>query len=199
MSAMTNASTMTIDNDGSAAIARLAAQAQGGRAPLPVEHWSPPDCGPVDLAIAFDGTWLHEGRPIVRPQMLKLFAAALHKDADGITWLVTPQEKCRVAVADAPFLAVEMARAGHGGEQILVFRTNLDDLVTAGPAHPIRFVVDEETGGIRPYLRVRGRLEARLTRSTALDLLDLIESDETGRFGIWSGDAFFPLPREAQM
>lgn len=176
-------------------LARLAAAATG--ATVPVERWNPRECGPIDLAIAVDGSWWHEGRPIGRAALVKLFASVLRKDADGTTWLVTPVEKCRVAVADVAFLAVDMVRTGAATAQTLAFRTQLDDHVTAGPEHPLRFVVDGENGGVRPYVGVRGRLEARLTRAVALDLIALAEEDATGRLGVWSGGLFFPLPDEA--
>lgn len=174
---------------------RLAAAASGAAAP--VERWNPPECGPIDLAIASDGTWWHNGQPIRRAGLVKLFASVLRRDADGSTWLVTPAEKCRIAVADVAFIAVEMTVSGAGPAQTLGFRTQLDETVIAGPDHPLRFVVEPETGGIRPYIHVRGRLEARVTRALALDLLALAETDEAGRVGLWSAGTFFALPDEA--
>lgn len=176
-------------------LARLAAAASGAAAP--VDRWNPPECGPIDLAIAADGTWWHEGQPIRREGLVKLFASVLRRDADGSTWLVTPAEKCRVAVADVAFIAVAMTVTGAGANQTLTVRTQLDDSVIAGPDHPLRFVVEPQTGGIRPYIHVRGRLEARLTRALALDLLALAETDAAGRVGLWSAGVFFALPDEA--
>jgi hypothetical protein len=164
------------------------------RGPAPVERWDPPECGPVDIAIAADGSWWHEGRPIRRDALVKLFASVLRKDADGTTWLVTPVEKCRVRVADVAFLAVAVAAEGDR----LTVTTNLGDSVTIGSDHPLRFVIDAATDGVRPYVHIRGRLEARFTRAAALDLLAHVAEDATGRLGNTSAGAFFPLPDEAQ-
>ncbi len=115
----------------------------------------------------------------------------LRKDADGKTYLVTPVEKVDVAVADAPFLAVEMAVEGDGSAQEITLRTNVDDLVPLGPVHPLRTGVDD-AGGFKPYVLVRGRLEALLTRALAYDLAGLAV-EHAGRPGVWSRGAFFPL------
>lgn len=172
---------------------RLADRART-RGPAPVERWDPPECGPIDIAIAEDGSWWHEGRPIRRDALVKLFASVLRKDADGSTWLVTPAEKCRVSVADVAFLAVAVVAEGDR----LTVTTNLGDSVTIGPDHPLRFVIDAETDGVRPYVHIRGRLEARFTRAAALDLLARVDEDAIGRLGVTSDGAFFPLPDEAQ-
>lgn len=163
-----------------------------GRGPAPVERWDPPYCGDIGLKIRADGTWLYQGSPIGRLPLVKLFASVLRKDADGRTYLVTPTEKVDVAVADAPFLAVEMEVHGAGCDQELIFRTNVDDVVRCGPQHPLRFACQDQTGGLKPYLRVRGRLDALLTRALIYDLLELVV-ENGGRLGIWSGGAFFEV------
>jgi uncharacterized protein len=145
-------------------------QAQAGKGVPPVERWDPPYCGDIGLAIAADGTWFYGGSPIGRIGLVKLFASVLRKDADGRHYLVTPAEKVDVAVADAPFLAVEMEARGEGRAQELIFRTNVDDIVVAGAEHPLRFAVATEAGGLKPYLLVRGRLEALVTRALYYDL-----------------------------
>ncbi len=117
----------------------------------------------------------------------------LRKDADGKHYLVTPAEKIDVAVEDAPFLAVEMEVQGSGREQRLTFRTNVDDIVAAGPEHPIRFEVEAGSGGLKPYLLVRGRLEALVTRALYYDLVELAVEDADRGLGLWSGEAFFPM------
>jgi uncharacterized protein len=171
--------------------ALLKAQAEKGLAP--VEAWHPPYCGDIGLRIRSDGVWLYRDSPIGRPALVKLFASVLRKDADGRHYLVTPAEKIDVAVDDAPLLAVEMEARGNGPAQSLTFRTNVDDIVTAGPDHPLRFASEPETGGLKPYLLVRGRLEALVTRALSYDLIDLA-TEEGGRdLGLWSGGAFFPL------
>src|SRR5690606_29468558 len=124
---------------------------------------------------------------------VRLFARVLRKDADGRTYLVTPAEKVDVTVDDAPFLAVEMEVAGAGRGQRLIFRTNVDDVIEAGAAHPLRFSRQEPGGGLKPYVLVRGRLEALATRAVYIDLVNLAVEDEGGQPGVWSGGVFFTL------
>jgi hypothetical protein len=168
-------------------------RARGGKGPAPVETWNPPYCGDIGMAIRSDGVWLYQGSPIGRAPLVKLFAGVLRKDADGRHYLVTPAEKVDVAVDDAPFLAVEMEVRGEGRAQSLIFRTNVDDIVTAGPDHPVRFVVEPGSGGLKPYLLVRGRLEALVTRALYYDLVELAVAEADHGLGLWSGGAFFPL------
>lgn len=163
-----------------------------GKGAAPVERWNPPYCGDIGLAIKRDGTWLYQNSPIGRKPLVQLFARVLRKDADGRTYLVTPAEKVDVAVEDAPFLAVEMQAEATGRGQRLIFRTNVDDVVEAGPSNPIRFAHEEIAGGLKPYLLVRGRLEALLTRALYYDLVERAVEEPAG-LGIWSGGAFFPL------
>lgn len=170
----------------------LRAAAGEGTGPRPVEQWNPPYCGDIGIAIRADGTWTYQGSPIVRLGLVKLFASILRKEEDGRTYLVTPAEKVDCHVADAPFLAVDMAVTGAGENQLLTFRTNVDDVVTAGPGHTLRFVEQARTGGLKPYLRVRGRLDALVTRAIYADLVDLAVERE-GVPGIWSGGCFWPL------
>jgi len=99
-----------------------------------------------------------------------------------------------VAVADAPFLAVEMQGLGSGPDQTLLFRTNVDDVVRCGPGHPLRFVAADPAGGLKPYLHVRGRLEALVTRALVYDLVERAAEGPDGHLGLWSDGAFFPLP-----
>ena len=162
----------------------------------PVETWNPPYCGDIGIKIRSDGVWIYAGTPIGRMPLVKLFASVLRKDADGRHYLVTPIEKVDVDVADAPFLAVEMEVHGSGREQRLVFRTNVDDVVEAGPAHPLRFEVEPASQGLKPYLIVRGRLEALVTRALYYDLVELAVDDGSG-LGLWSGGAFFAMPASA--
>jgi hypothetical protein len=169
-------------------------RAQAAKGPAPVERWNPPYCGDIGLRIRSDGGWLYRGSPIGRPALVKLFASVLRRDADGRHYLVTPAEKIDVAVDDAPLLAVEMEARGSGPAQTLIFRTNVDDIVTAGPDHPLRFATEPDTGGLKPYLLVRGRLEALLTRALSYDLVELASEEEGRGLGVWSGGAFFPLP-----
>ena len=158
----------------------------------PVETWNPPYCGDIGLRIKADGTWLYGGSPISRMALVKLFSSVLRKDVDGKTYLVTPEEKVDVAVDDAPFLAVEMEVSGTEPHQDLIFRTNVDDVVTCGAEHPLRFSVDEKSGAIKPYLRVRGQLDALVTRALTHELLVMAVNYEPA--GVRSGGVLFLIP-----
>jgi uncharacterized protein len=161
----------------------------------PVHLWNPPYCGDIGLEIRANGTWAYRGSPITRPALVKLFASVLRRDEDGRHYLVTPVEKIDVAVADAPFIAVEMEASGEGRGQTLTFRTNTEDVVICGPDHPIRFADETGDGGFKPYILVRGRLEALVARALCYDLADLASmgpGDESAT-GVWSEGTFFPF------
>ena len=173
--------------------------AEGDRLP-PVEEWDPPYCGDIGMRIRADGTWIYQNSPIGRKPLVKLFSRILRRDADGRTYLVTPVEKVDVIVDDAPFLAVEMQVENRGPGRQLVFRTNVDDIVRCGPQHPLRFAREPVSGGLKPYLLVRSRLEALVARALYYDLVELAEPSpgDGDKLGIWSGGAFFTLePDEA--
>ena len=160
----------------------------------PVERWNPAYCGEIDMRIAADGTWFYNGTPIGRPALVKLFASILRKDPERHV-LVTPVERVGITVEDAPFQAVEMAVSGEGDRREIAFRTNVDDLVTVGPDHPLRFERGG-VGGIKPYVRVRGELWARVTRALAFDLIALGEEraiGETRMFGVSVGGDFYSI------
>jgi hypothetical protein len=166
-----------------------------GRAPPPVERWNPPFCGDLDMRIASDGTWFYLKTPIGRPELVKLFASVLKREGDKY-FLVTPVEKCGIAVDDSPFLAVELKIEHRPGGRVLSFRTNVDDWVDCGKEHPLRFERESSTGGLKPYLHVRGDLWAKVTRTLLFDLVELGEErDVEGRamFGLTSMGAFFPM------
>src|SRR5215472_9198328 len=139
----------------------------------------PIDRGDLDMRIARDGTWFYRGSPIGRPALVKLFASVLRRESDGRYWLVTPVERGRIEVEDVPFLAVALTVQGEGCEQELIFRTNMDDIVTAGPDNPLR-VETAATGEPTPYILVRDDLEARLVRSVFYDLVELGASEPIG-------------------
>nr|WP_245479627.1 DUF1285 domain-containing protein [Hansschlegelia zhihuaiae] len=160
------------------------------RGPAPVETWNPAHCGEIDIVIKADGEWRYKGSPIARPALVKLFSTVLRRDPDGFV-LVTPAEKLSISVEDAPFVAVEMASDGEGRERRLRFRTNVDEVVDAGPDHPLRFG-EAADGGFKPYVRVRGDLWALVARSAVYDLVDLAE-EKDGALGVWSGGAFYPM------
>jgi hypothetical protein len=175
--------------------ALLARAAAAGRSP-PVERWNPPFCGDIDMRIATDGRWHYCGSPIGREPLVRLFSTVLRRDEDGRYFLVTPVEKLGITVDDAPFLAVEMAADGDSPSVRLTFRTNVGDVVVAGPERPLRFRDDAATGGLVPYVLVRGRLEARLTRAVAHELAAravTVRVDGIDQVGVWSGGRFFPM------
>lgn len=133
----------------------------------PVDRWNPESTGDSLMRIAADGRWFHDGGEIKRPAMIRAFASLLMRDAQGQHWLVTPHEKQSVKVDDAAFIAVDVKQEGDA----LAFRLNTDDLVLAGPDHPIRSTEDPDTPAI--YLAVRHGTEARLNRSTYAQLAEI--------------------------
>jgi len=165
-----------------------APRARGGRPP-------PNELGDLDMRIARDGTWFYRGSAINRMPLVKLFASVLRREPDGLYWLVTPAERGRVTVEDVPFIAVAVDRIGEDRDRNLIFRTNLDEFVTAGPDHPLR-VETAADGTPAPYILVRPGLEARLARPVFYELAEwggeeLIAGES--QFGVWSGGMFFRL------
>lgn len=151
--------------------------------------------GDIDITIARDGTWFHEGGAIRRPAMVRLFAGILRREGENY-FLVTPAEKRRIRVEDAPFVAVEVNAAGAGPDRNLTFRTNVEDTVTAGPEHPIRVAFDSQTGEPSPYVLVRDGLEALIARPVYYELVamgDLEERDGRQALVVRSGGAEFVL------
>lgn len=167
-----------------------AAQAAGkGAGPAPVHLWNPPYCGEIDIRIARDGTWFHEGSPIGRAALVRLFANILKREGDR-HFLVTPVEKVGITVEDAPFVAVDV----EAGEGALTFLTNVGDRVTADAEHALSVRLDDRTGEPAPYLHVRGGLMARIDRKTFYRLVACGE-ERDGWFGVASCGAFFPIQR----
>lgn len=155
------------------------------------------NAGPAfDIRIAADGTWYHEGAPIRRLAIAKLFATVLTRDDNGDYWLVTPAEKGRIEVEDAPFVAVELTIEGDGPGRILRFRTNLDHQVEVDRDHPIRVAHGSATGEPRPYVRVKEGLEALIVRSVYYQLVEVAEP-HAGRIGVWSKNTFHPLDQDS--
>jgi hypothetical protein len=189
--------------DLAAMISRAQADRNAGKDGLPpVEHWNPPYCGDIDMEIRADGTWFYMGTPIGRPALVRLFSTVLRRDEDEKTYLVTPVEKIGIRVVDAPFLAVEMTVSEDEGDQLLTFRTNVGDVVRVGPGNPLRFVITGETDQLKPYLLVRGRLEALVNRAVTYDLLALgeeIEIDGEPMYAIRSAGEVFPVMPMARL
>ncbi|MGR3617210.1 MAG: DUF1285 domain-containing protein [Paracoccaceae bacterium] len=163
----------------------------------PVHLWNPPFCGDLDMRIARDGTWYHEGSPINRPQMVRLFSSILKKEGADY-FLVTPVEKVGITVDVAPFVAVDFEVEGEGPAQSLTFETHVGDYATAGPENVIRIEQDPDTRGPTPFVHVRAGLEALIDRKSFYRLVEL-GTERDGWFGIWSGGEFFSIAPADQL
>ena len=159
------------------------------------------ECGNLPFLIKRCGTWLYRGSPIGRKELVCLFSSVLKREADGSYWLETPGERGRIEVEDTPWVAVELDWTGLGPDQCLSFRTNVDQVVTAGPDFPIRVAHNVLTCEPTPYVRIRGELgmpmlEARINRAVYYELVALaVPEIVAGRrmLGVWSQRRFFPL------
>lgn len=172
---------------------------KSGRLP-PVHLWNPPFCGDIDMEIRRDGTWFHEGTPIGRAPLVRLFSTILRKEGDRY-FLVTPVEKVGIRVEDAPFVAQDFEVEGRGPSQVITFTTNVGDRVAAGADHAIR-VVRDATGEPSPYVHVRAGLDALIDRKSFYRLVDLGEAhavDGLDWFGVWSGGVFFRIIPVAEL
>lgn len=175
----------------STSLAELAAAIEARSLP-PVDQWHPSHCGDSEMRIARDGSWYHQGSPIGRPAMVKLFSTILRREPDGRFVLVTPVEKLDIVVEDAPFVAVELRSEGEGRDRRLGFRLNTDEHVIAGPEHPLRVELESD-GTPRPYLHVRGGLDALIARSLFYELAEIALADGDDPPGVWSDGSFFPI------
>jgi uncharacterized protein len=191
----------------------MAKQGQGGRLDTiteavrasgkglpPVHLWNPPYCGEIDMRIGADGTWYYQKTPIGRPALVRLFASILKREGERY-YLVTPVEKCGIAVDDAPFVAVEVNPQDTESGRRLRFRTNVDEEIVCDREHPLRFE-PQGNGGLKPYLHVRRDLWALATRPVYYDLVELGEerSLAQGRwFGVASQGEFFPMVPAEQL
>ncbi|QYE34121.1 DUF1285 domain-containing protein [Polymorphobacter sp. PAMC 29334] len=164
----------------------------GERKLPPVDQWNPAHCGDSDMRIAADGTWFHGGTPIGRVELVRLFSTILRREADGGYVLVTPGEKLDIVVDDAPFVAVAVTSEGEGQGRTLAFRLNTGDHVVAGPGNLLR-VEAADDGTPRPYVHVRGGLDALVNRATFYDLADWALAEDATPPGLWSGGVFFPF------
>ena len=168
-----------------------AVKGAGERGLPPVHLWNPAHCGEIDIRIRKDGVWFHEGTPIGREALVRLFSTVLRLDPDGYH-LVTPVEKMKITVEDAPFIAVRVDREGEA----LRFTTNVGDVVEAGPDNIIRVETDPVSGEPRPYLHVRRGLEALIARPVFYELAEMATPRQTAEgevFGISSNGAWFPI------
>jgi hypothetical protein len=176
----------------------IARAVQGtGKGIPPVHLWNPPDCGDIGMRIAADGTWYYQNTPIGRPALVRLFASILRREGDRF-YLVTPVEKCAIAVDDAPFMAVDVAVVPGPA---LRFATNVGEEVVCGPDHRLRFE-KQPHGGLKPYLHVRRGLWAKVTRAVYYELAGLGEErsvDGEPWFGLVSQGEFFPMAPASEL
>ena len=171
---------------GLSGVAEAARQAPG-RGRSPVHLWHPEHCGDIDILIRADGVWMHEGSPIGRAELVRLFSTVLRKDPDGYH-LVTPVEKLKIKVEDLPFRAV----AVQASEGLLTFTTDVGDVVEAGTDHPVVVETDAVTGEPSPRVHVRADLWARIARSVFYELVERAEAAD-GRLVVRSGGEAFSL------
>lgn len=162
---------------------------QADRKLPPVSKWQPERVGNIDIRIARDGTWYHEGEPFKRLALVKLFATVLRLDPDGFC-LVTPAERLLIEVEDAPFLAIDLDVRGADKQTELLFTTSVDDHVVADAAHPIR--VDQHNGEPRPYIMIRDGLEALINRPVFYRLVEHAVQEDN-HLAVYSRGARFPL------
>jgi hypothetical protein len=159
----------------------------------PVDRWNPERCGHSGMRIARDGTWFHDGAPIRRSAMVRLFATVLRRESDGRHVLVTPVEKLEIDVETTAFRAVELTSEGAGRERRIGFRLDSGDALILGPQHPLTLAETEH--GPSPRIAVRHGLEAELSRPVYYELAELALAEGNDPPGIWSDGAFFPLER----
>lgn len=160
----------------------------------PVDKWDPPFCGHSGMRIARDGTWFHQGSPINRPAMTRLFSTVLRREPDGRHMLVTPVEKLEIDVEGTAFRAVEMETTGGREQRQVALRLDSGDALIVGPDHPLALVETEQ--GPSPRVLVRHGLEAELSRPIYYELAEIAIAEGGDPPGIWSGDAFFALGGE---
>jgi hypothetical protein len=157
----------------------------------PVDQWNPEHCGHSEMRIARDGTWYHQGSPVKRPTMVRLFSTVLRREPDGTHVLVTPVEKLEIDVEATAFRATEMQIEGSGRDRRIAFRLDSGDGVVAGAANPIWIV--ETPDGPSPRVEVRHGLEAELSRAIYYELAEIALEEGNDPPGIWSSGVFFPL------
>ena len=172
-------------------LAALAEAIENRGGPAPVDRWNPPHCGHSGMRIARDGSWFHEGRPINRPAMTRLFSTVLRREADGGHVLVTPVEKLTIDVEATAFRATQMTMAGEGQDRRIGLTLDSGDALIAGPEHPLTVV--ETPDGPSPRVAVRFGLEAELTRPLYYELAEIAIAEGHNPPGIWSDGLFFPL------
>jgi hypothetical protein len=161
----------------------------------PVDQWNPAHCGHSGMRIARNGTWYHEGSPINRPAMVRLFSTVLRREPDGSHVLVTPVEKLEIEVETTAFRAVEMQSEGSGRDRRIAFKLDSGDAVVVGPKHPLRLLSTEQ--GPSPRIVVRHGLEAELSRPIYYELAEIALDEGSHPPGVWSEGTFFVLGPDA--
>lgn len=144
--------------------------------PAPVHLWDPPYCGKIDIRIARDGRWYHDGSLIRRPALVQLFASVLRREPDGSFSLVTPAERVSIEVEDCPFVATLLDVQGEGGARHLRFTLNTGETVSADADHGIK--VSEEGAQPHPTLHVRSGLEALISRNVFYQMVALAKIEQ---------------------
>ena len=157
----------------------------------PVEKWDPERCGHSEMRIARDGIWYHQGSPIGRPAMVRLFSTVLRREPDGRHMLVTPVEKLEIDVDSTAFRAVEMQTEGEGESRRIALRLDNGDAVILGPEHGLTVI--EGANGPSPRVAVRHGLEAELSRPIYYELAEIAVAEGGNPPGVWSEGQFFPL------
>ncbi len=143
-----------------------------------IQHWQPEHCGEIDIRIASDGTWFHEGSPFLRLPLVKLLAGVLRKEGSDY-YLFTPAEKLKIQVDDAPFVATMVDRIVDDNQSALVFTTNLGDKIIVDEQHSININIDEKSQIPRPYIYYRDGLNALIGRNAFFELINLAEEHES--------------------
>lgn len=172
-------------------LAALVEAIEARSGPPPVDRWNPEHCGHSGMRIARDGTWFHEGRPIERPAMVRLFASVLRREPDGSHVLVTPVERLTIDVDATAFRATQMTMAGEGKKRRIGLTLDSGDALIVGRAHGL--TVLETPDGPSPRVAVRFGLEAELTRPLYYELAEIALAEGHNPPGIWSDGSFFPL------
>jgi hypothetical protein len=167
----------------------------------PIHLWNPDNVKDIDMEIRRDGSWYHEGAPVERQRLVRLFSTVLRKEDDGDYYLVTPVEKCRIKVEDAPFVAVLLTISGEGSDQALDITTNVAEQVPIDRTHPI-VMKGLDDGERLPYIHVRDGLEALASRNVYYELVGLMVTEELDGetwHGVWSRGTFFPFARSEDL
>ena len=142
-----------------------------------------------NIHIDSNGKWFHQGIEIKRKSLVKLFASVLTKLDDDCYWLITPAERGKITVQDAPFYVNNIEIKKNAPNQKIILKTSLDEEITLGKKHLIRIEYDTQNPnkGPRPYVNIRGRLDALIARSVYYQLADIAQQKDEQFFVISDG------------